>query len=54
VLAAVGAFSKPDKGGWVSGGKPVDEAVVFYSWQRDLPAKTNRTLIEDALEAAGA
>jgi hypothetical protein len=30
----------------------LDEAVVFYSWQSDLPAKTNRTLIEDALEGA--
>jgi hypothetical protein len=28
------------------------EAVVFYSWQSDLPSKTNRTLIEDALRIA--
>jgi hypothetical protein len=26
--------------------------VVFYSWQSDLPNKTNRTLIEDALKKA--
>ena len=30
----------------------MDEAVVFYSWQSDLPAKTNRTLIQNALEGA--
>ena len=28
------------------------KAVVFYSWQSDLPNKTNRGLIEEALEAA--
>src|SRR4051812_30307735 len=27
-------------------------ATVFYSWQRDLPSKANRNLIQDALEAA--
>jgi hypothetical protein len=26
------------------------EPIVFYSWQSDLPNKTNRGLIEDALE----
>lgn len=26
--------------------------AVFYSWQSDLPSKTNRTLIEDAIEQA--
>lgn len=26
--------------------------AVFYSWQSDLPARTNRTLIEDAIELA--
>src|SRR5437588_9958365 len=26
--------------------------IVFYSWQSDLPTKTNRSFIEDALERA--
>ena len=26
--------------------------TIFYSWQSDLPNKTNRTFIEDALEKA--
>src|ERR1700753_141045 len=27
-------------------------ASIFYSWQSDLPNKTNRTLIQEALERA--
>lgn len=30
----------------------MEEATVFYSWQSDLPGKTNRSLIQDALEGA--
>jgi hypothetical protein len=26
--------------------------IIFYSWQADLPASTNRTLVEDALRLA--
>jgi hypothetical protein len=29
-----------------------DHQTVFYSWQRDLPNRTNRTFIQDALQKA--
>jgi len=29
-----------------------DQVTIFYSWQSDLPSRTNRGLIKDALEAA--
>ena len=29
-----------------------ERSLVFYSWQSDLPNKTNRSFIEDALEKA--
>lgn len=29
-----------------------EQSLVFYSWQSDLPNKTNRSFIEDALEKA--
>ena len=28
------------------------EFIIFYIWQSDVPARCNRTLIEDALEEA--
>lgn len=30
----------------------MSRASVFYSWQSDLPSKSNRGLIQDALEKA--
>src|SRR5262249_54774811 len=43
--------------GWMQNGEPALEktmakATVFYSWQSDLPNKTNRGLIHEALERA--
>jgi len=29
-----------------------EQATIFYSWQSDLPSKTNRGLIEEALRNA--